>query len=158
MVYVYVGIHTIRYYLLLFVFQDDQVSEVLWYSIADYLRAEDVFCQIPGEMRYHIFVFFCFFGKCADLWSFWDWNFSNISQNQIQKSYFRGSSTNSGTETKDLLSPWSTRSQMRSPENQEGIMQMSIGVNSMLFHQVISDWFEIDVVPILAKYQQASLR
>jgi len=47
---------------------------------------------------------------------------------------------------------------MRSPENQEGIMQMSIGVNSMLFHQVISDWFEIDVVPILAKYQQASLR
>jgi len=74
---------------------------------------------------------------------------------RIKKS---SSSTNSGTETKDLLSPWSTRSQMRSPENQEGIMQMSIGVNSMLFHQVISDWFEIDVVPILAKYQQASLR
>jgi len=55
---VYVGIHIIRYYLLLFAFQDDQVSDVLWYSIADYLSAEDVFCQIPGEMRYHMFVFF----------------------------------------------------------------------------------------------------
>ena len=79
----------------------------------------------------------------------------SFSQNQLQLCY-RGSSTNSGTET-DLLSPWSTPSQMTSPENQEGIMQMSIGVNSMLFHQVISDWFEIDVVPILAKYQQESL-
>ena len=48
----------IRYYVLLFVFQDDQVSDVLWYSIADYLSAEDVFCQIPGQMRYHIFVLF----------------------------------------------------------------------------------------------------
>ena len=55
---VYVGIHIIRYYLLLFAFQDDQVSDVLWYSIAEYLSAEDVFCQIPGEMRYHIFVCF----------------------------------------------------------------------------------------------------
>lgn len=37
-------------------------------------------------------------------------------------------------------------------------MQMGIGVNSLLFHQVISDWFETDVVPVLAKIKEASTK
>lgn len=62
------------------------------------------------------------------------------------------------TETKDIVSPSSDRSQVVTPESQDDLMQMSIGVNSLLFHQVISDWFEIDVVPILSKIQETSTK
>ncbi|CAK8995905.1 Guanylate cyclase soluble subunit beta-1 (GCS-beta-1) (Guanylate cyclase soluble subunit beta-3) (GCS-beta-3) (Soluble guanylate cyclase small subunit) [Durusdinium trenchii] len=55
-------------------------------------------------------------------------------------------------------SPISEKSHPLSPESQDELMQMSIGVNSLLFHQVISDWFEIDVVPILSKFQVASTK
>lgn len=67
-------------------------------------------------------------------------------------------SANSTTETKDIVSPSSDRSQVVTPECHYDLMQMSIGVNSLAFHEVISDWFEIDVVPILAKFQETSTK
>ena len=70
----------------------------------------------------------------------------------------QGLSANSTTETKDIVSPSSDRSQVVTPECHYDLMQMSIGVNSLAFHEVISDWFEIDVVPILAKFQETSTK
>lgn len=59
---------------------------------------------------------------------------------------------------RDLLSPFSNKGHALSPEHQEDLMQMGIEVNSLLFHQVISDWFETDVVPVVAKLKEASVR
>ena len=64
----------------------------------------------------------------------------------------------SAAEVRELMSPFSSRGHALSPEHQENLMQMGIGVNSLLFHQVISDWFETDVVPVLAKIKEASTK
>ena len=37
-------------------------------------------------------------------------------------------------------------------------MHLSIGVNSVLFQQVISDWFEMDVVPVLKSIREAATK
>ena len=59
---------------------------------------------------------------------------------------------------RDLLSPFSNKGHALPPEHQENLLQMSIEVNSLLFHQVISDWFETEVVPIVTKLKQASAK
>ena len=76
-----------------------------------------------------------------------------------RSSLVQGASASS-TETKDVVSPSDFESvdQVVTPGSHDDLMQMSIGVNSLAFHQVISDWFEMDVVPILAKFQETSTK